>query len=94
MRSKTTSEAQTKVLKKFFEKSCKKIWKFEKLALPLHPLSPQKRKQRSEKKSLKNLAKRFGGYEKRFYLCTTFRYEKAVKRGGSKERSDEQEMFL
>lgn len=46
------------------------------------------------KKSLKNLVKRFGGYEKRFYLCTTFRYEKAVKRGGSKERSDEQEMFL
>ena len=31
------------------------------------------------KKSLKNLSKRFGGLKKRSYLCTTFRYEKAVK---------------
>ncbi|MBR3774369.1 MAG: hypothetical protein IKK86_08075, partial [Alistipes sp.] len=28
---------------------------------------------------MKNLAKRFGGLRKRFYLCTTFRSKKAVK---------------
>ena len=35
------------------------------------------------KKSLKNLSKRFGGLRKRFYLCTTFRFEKA---GGQDKR--------
>ena len=65
--------------KKVMKKSSSKIWWFEKFVLPLQPLSPLKRKQRSEKKSLKNLSKRFGGLKKRFYLCTTFRYEKAVK---------------
>lgn len=47
-------------------------------------------KQKSSLKSfLKNFSKRFGKLEKRFYLCTTFRYENRMEGFKEKiERSD------
>ena len=74
MRSKRSLKRKETGSEKFLKNSCKKIWRKEKLVLPLQPLSPQN-ESNVLKKSLKNLSKRFGGFKKRFYLCTTFRYE-------------------
>ena len=50
MRSKQPLQRKETGSEKFLKNSCKKIWRKEKLVLPLQPLSPLKRKQRSEKK--------------------------------------------
>ena len=57
MRSKRPLKHKQRFWKSFLKNLAKKIWRFEKLALPLHPLSPQKRKQRSEKKFEKSCKK-------------------------------------
>ena len=62
-----TNGSQKKV-KVFFEK----IWKFQKLALPLQPLSASKTGRWFSKKMLKIFSKRFGSLEKLPYLCNRF----------------------
>jgi len=50
LRSKRPLKRKETGSEKFLKILAKKIWRKEKLVLPLQPLSPQKRKQRSEKK--------------------------------------------
>ena len=74
----TPSKRKEKVLKNFWKFLQKDLEK-RNSCLTFATAFASKTKARFWKKSLKNLAKRFGGLRKRFYLCTTFRFEKAVK---------------
>ena len=70
--------AAERFLEKFFEKSFRNIWKFQKCVLSLHPLSPLKRriaKKVLRKIFLKKVSEKFGGFKNSSYLCTTFRSE-------------------
>ena len=78
LREKHSSKAKKQVLK-IFEKFLQKDLEKRKTCLTFATAFASKTKAAFWKKSLKNLSKRFGGLKKRFYLCTTFRYEKAVK---------------
>ena len=72
---------QRQVLKKFWKKF-RKFLEFPKFDLPLHPLwqwhPVGDEAKKVLKKFSKNLPKRFGGFKKGFYLCTTFRSAKAA----------------
>ena len=78
LREKHSSKAKKQVLK-IFEKFLQKDLEKRKTCLTFATAFASKTKATFWKKSLKNLSKRFGGLKKMFYLCTTFRYEKAVK---------------
>ena len=78
LREKHSSKAKKQVLK-IFEKFLQKDLEKRKTCLTFATAFASKTKAAFWKKSLKNLSKRFGGLKKRSYLCTTFRYEKAVK---------------
>ena len=80
---KTTSATQRDRFWKIFEKSCKKIWRLENLVLPLQPLSPQKRKQGSEKKVWKIFQKDLVVWKKGL----TFASLSATKKRSNKTRS-------
>ena len=56
--------SQSGVLKKFWKK-LQNIWRVEKFALSLHPLSPQKRKHGSEKKKFENFSKKIWWFGKK-----------------------------
>jgi hypothetical protein len=51
------------------------IWKFEKHAISLHPLSPLKRRAANKRFLeifLKKVRQKFGGFKNMVYLCTAF----------------------
>ena len=65
--------ATERFLEKFFEKSFRNIWKFQKCVLSLHPLSPLKRriaKKVLRKIFLKKVPEKFGSFKNSSYLCT------------------------
>ena len=74
-----------KILKKF-----RNLLEIQKNDLPLHPLRIRNTVRNDKKKGSenfwKNLSKRFGGFKKMTYLCTTFRWKIAVRTMGKAER--------
>lgn len=65
------------------KKSDWKIWTERKFFLPLQParrsvMAERRKRTGSEELTKKNLSKRFGGFKNNAYLCTTFRWKKAV----------------
>jgi len=77
IRYETAPERRKWFLKIFIKLFLKKIWKFEKLALPLQPLSLRNEGNRFSEKSLKIFSKRFGSLEKLPYLCNRFPLQKS-----------------
>ena len=77
-RSKATKTGSEKFWKKF-----QNLLEIRKNDLPLHPLRIRNTVRNDKKKGSenfwKNLSKRFGGFKKMTYLCTTFRSERALE---------------
>ena len=86
---------ERETLRRGSEKVLKKVpdfLEFRKFELPLHPLRWRPLEVGNEKatgseKFSKNLPKRFGGFKKGSYLCTTFRYEKTADGTEGKDES-------
>ena len=88
-----TSQTATRMQgsEKVLKKSSQKIWWFEKLVLPLHPLSP-KNESRVLKKKFWKSSKKIWWLQKRVLPLHHFPpHKKAVRTEGSKDRSKQTE---
>ena len=81
----------TKTGSEKFWKKFRNLLEIQKNDLPLHPLRIRNTVRNDKKKGSenfwKNLSKRFGGFKKMTYLCTTFRW-KISGRNNGKSRKD------
>ena len=80
--SKEVKNGENKVFSIKLQKSSSKIWKFKKLALPLHHFRTDKQsrgKNKGSKNFLKKVCKKFGSLKNLPYLCIRFRRIKNAK---------------
>jgi hypothetical protein len=100
LRERNTAPGRKKTGSEKFWKKFQNLLEIRKNDLPLHPLRIRNTVRNDKKKGSENfwkiLLKRFGGFKKMTYLCTTFRWKIGGRNNGKsrKDRPGEKEKIV